>query len=110
MTGLSKFAQLDLEIHLTELSISAPDKSEESMDKQAQRYETLFQILVGLDTASGKNANITSVTVFGLMDDYLFYTNDETNSRLFDGDLQPKPSFHSILSVVGDEKNKQNLR
>lgn len=106
MTALSKFADLDLEIHLTELSISAPDKSEESMEKQAQRYESLFQILVGLDTASGKNANITSVTVFGLMDDYLFYTNDETTSRLFDGKLQPKPSFYSILSVVEDKKNK----
>lgn len=103
MTALSKFAELDLEIHITELSISAPDKDEESMEKQAQRYENLFQILIGLDTASGRNANITSVTVFGLMDDYLFYTNDETNSRLFDGNLQPKPSFYSIMSVIEDK-------
>ena len=100
MTALSKFAELDLEIHITELSISSPDKSEESMKKQAKRYETLFQILKGMDTASGKNANITSVTVFGLMDDYLFYTNDTTNTRLFDGRLQPKPAFYSILSIA----------
>lgn len=106
MTAILKFAELGLEIHITELSISAPDKSEESMAKQAERYKTLFQILVGMDTASGLSANITSVTVFGLMDEYLFYTNDETNTRLFDGDLQPKPSFHSILSVVEDDKNK----
>ena len=100
MTALLKFAELDLEIHLTELSISAPDKSEASMEEQAERYRNLFQILIGLDTASGLSANITSVTVFGLMDNYLFYTNDETNSRLFDKDLQPKPSFYSIMSVV----------
>jgi endo-1,4-beta-xylanase len=106
MTALSKFAELDLEIHITELSISAPDKSEASMVKQADRYKSLYQILVGMDTASGKNANITSVTVFGLMDDYLFYTNDTTNSRLFDGNLLPKPSFYSILSVLADKKLK----
>lgn len=100
MSALSKFAELDLEIHITELTINTPDKSEDSMEKQAKRYETLFQILVGMDTASGRNANITSVTVFGLMDEYLFYDNDTTYARLFDKNLQPKPAFYSILSVV----------
>lgn len=100
MTALSKFAELELEIQLTELTIRSADKSPESMEKQANRYESLFQILKGLDTASGKNANITSVTVFGLMDEYLFYTNDKTYARLFDGKLQPKPAFYSILGVA----------
>lgn len=104
MTALSRFSELELEIHITELSISSDDKSEETMEKQAKRYETLFQILVGMDTASGKSSNITSVTVFGLMDDYLFYDNDTTNSRLFDRNLQPKPSFYSILSVAENQK------
>ncbi|HPU63792.1 MAG TPA: endo-1,4-beta-xylanase [Mobilitalea sp.] len=99
MTALSKFAELGLEIHITELTINSPDKSEESMQKQAKRYETLFQILVGMDTESGRNANITSVTVFGLMDEYMFYPNDTTYARLFDKNLQPKPAFYSILSV-----------
>lgn len=53
-----------------------------------------------MDRASGGPANITSVTVFGLMDNYLFYTNDTTTSRLFDGKLQPKPAFHSVLGVA----------
>lgn len=100
MNAVSKFAELGLEIHITELTINIPDKSEDSVNKQAERYKSLFQILVGMDTASGGNANITSVTVFGLMDEYLFYTNDTTYARLFDGKLQPKPAFYSILSVA----------
>ncbi len=100
MTALTKFAELDLEIHLTELTIRSDSKDEASMEKQAKRYESLFQILKGLDTASGKNVNLTSVTVFGLMDEYLFYQNDKTYARLFDGKLQPKPAFYSILGVA----------
>ncbi|SFP94538.1 endo-1,4-beta-xylanase [Caldicoprobacter faecalis] len=99
-TALSKFAELELEIHITELTISSDDKSEQSMKKQAERYKEVFTVLKGMDTASGGNANITSVTVFGLMDEYLFYSNDKTYSRLFDGKLQPKPAFYSVLSVV----------
>lgn len=57
-----------------------------------------------MDTASGKSTNITSVTVLGLMDDYLFYDDDTTNSRLSDKNLQPKPSFYSIQSVVENQK------
>lgn len=103
MTALSKFAELGLEIQLTELTIRSDDKDPESMEKQAKRYKNLFQILKGMDTASGKNANITAVTVFGLMDEYLFYTNDKTYARLFDGKLQPKPAFYSILGVAEDK-------
>lgn len=99
-TALSEFAKLGLEIHITELTISSNDKSEQSMKKQAERYREVFTVLKEMDTASGGNANITSVTVFGLMDEYLFYKNDKNYSRLFDGKLQPKPAFYSVLSVV----------
>ena len=99
-TAITKFAELDLEIHITELSISSDNNKRDSMEKQAKRYETLFKLLVDMDTASGKSANITSVTVFGLMDEYMFYSDDTNYSRLFDKKLQPKTSFYSILSVV----------
>ncbi|MBH1939627.1 endo-1,4-beta-xylanase [Mobilitalea sibirica] len=100
MSAITKFAELDLEIQITELTIRSKDNTEASMEKQAERYKSVFELLKGLDTASGRTANITSVTVFGLMDQYLFYTNDTTNARLFDGQLQPKPAFYSIMSVV----------
>lgn len=100
MKALTKFSELGLELHITELSISMKEVTEENLEKQARRYETLFQLLAGMDTASGKTANITSVTVFGIMDNYLLYDNDTNNTRLFDGKLQPKPAFYSILGVA----------
>jgi endo-1,4-beta-xylanase len=100
--AIEKFAELGLEIHITELSIRTNGSSEELFRKQADRYEEVFRVLTELDTASGGPANITSVTVFGLMDNYLFYTNDTTTTRLFDGKLQPKPAFYSVLKV-GEE-------
>jgi len=98
--AIERFAQLGLEIQITELSINSGNDDEISMQRQADRYEELFRLLTQMDTAGGGPANITSVTVFGLMDRYLFYPADRTFSRLFDGRLQPKPSFRSVMSVV----------
>lgn len=98
--ALSRFAELGLEIHITELSIRTPDPSATSFKQQADRYEAVFRALTATDTASGGPADITSVTVFGLMDHYLFYANDATTTRLFDGKLQPKPAFYSVLGAA----------
>ncbi|MFC5464515.1 endo-1,4-beta-xylanase [Lederbergia graminis] len=98
--ALEKFGELGLELHLTELTISSDDKDEASMQRQADRYKELFEVLMSLHVKNGGPANITSVTVFGVMDEYLFYTDDKQYSRLFDGKLQPKPAFYSILSVL----------
>ncbi|MGB4163067.1 MAG: endo-1,4-beta-xylanase, partial [Bacillota bacterium] len=98
--ALAKFAELGLEIHITELSIRTNGSSEELFRRQAQRYQAVFNTLAEMDTAGGGPANITSVTVFGLMDNYLFYSDDTTTTRLFDGNLQPKPAFYSVLGVA----------
>lgn len=102
-TALSKFADLGLEIHITELTIRSQDQTEQSFEIQADRYEELFTTLTEMDKEGGGPANITNVTFFALMDDYLFYKNSNSNPeyhRLFDGNLQPKPAFYSVLSVV----------
>lgn len=97
--ALLRFAELGLEIHVTELSIRTPDESAASFRRQAERYEDVFRVLTEVSAAGGGPANITSVTVFGLMDHYLFYPNDNTTTRLFDGNLQPKPAFYSVREV-----------
>lgn len=103
MKAITKFSELELEIHLTELTIRSDSNDEASMLRQAERYHDLFRLLISLDTANGGPANITSVTVFGLMDHYMFYDNDQTNSRLFDGNLKPKPAFYRIMEAAGQE-------
>jgi len=100
-TAIKKFATLDLEIHITELSIDAADLSEEELKKQANSYGSLFYMFSYLDDQGGGPANITSVTLFGLQDGYVMYGgSDTTTSRIFDKDFQPKPAFERIAKIM----------
>jgi endo-1,4-beta-xylanase len=94
--AIELYASLDVEIQLTEWSMSAKEVSEKGFAEQAERYASIFRLLKQLDTQGGGNANITCVSFFGVMDGYTLYGNDTTNSRLFDKDLQPKPVFYSV--------------
>lgn len=97
--AISKYAELGLEIQITELSIGAENTSKEAFEAQGVRYASIMRLLQSLDTASGGKANITAVTFFGLMDGYMLYSNDTNTSRLFDSGLQPKPAFNHILET-----------
>lgn len=96
--AIRKFAELDLEIHITELSVGVDEENEESFEKQGQRYGAIFMSLAGLDTDGGGKANITNVTLFGLIDHYR--QGDTTNARLFDLLYQPKPAFIKVRNIM----------
>ena len=98
-TAINKYAELGLEIHITELSIDAGDTSEEAFIEQGNRYASIMRLLQTLDTDGGGKANITSLTFFGLMDGFMLYDNDTNTSRLFDKDLQKKPAFNHIMET-----------
>lgn len=97
-TAIRKFGELDLEIHITELSVGVDEENEASFKKQSQRYTNIFMSLANLDTDGGGKANITNVTFFGLIDHYR--QGDTTNSRLFDSAYQPKPAFINVRNVM----------
>ena len=98
---MKRFAELGLEIQITELSVSPEDLSEENLERQAKRYASLFYMLSTLDTQGGGSVNITGVTLFGLMDGYVFYGNSDTSTaRLFDTNFQPKPAFDSVKEML----------
>lgn len=93
-----RFSGLDLELHITELTVSVDEETEEMFQKQAQRYFNVFFTLCNLDTQGGGSANITNVTFFGLIDHY--HENDTTNARLFDSKYQPKPAFYKVRDIM----------
>lgn len=101
---IRKFGELELEIHITELSVSVDEENEKNFEKQGQRYSAIFMSLAKLDTAGGGNANITNVTFFGLIDHYR--QGDTTNSRLFDAVYQPKPAFIKVRNMMKTLYNK----
>lgn len=96
-SAITYFSQLGLEIQITELSVGVEEETQEAFEEQAARYREIFFYLRGLDTAGGGTANITNVTFFGLKDHYV--ETDQTNSRLFDADYQPKPAFDAVMNI-----------
>lgn len=98
--AIENFSQLGLEIHITELTINIDEPDERSLLVQAMRYKEMFELLTELDTDNGGPANITSVTVFGLMDEYMLYPDNKEYSRFFDKDLQPKQALMWVLDAA----------
>lgn len=97
-SAIKKFAELGLEIHITELSVGVDAETDDQFEKQADKYGQIFKMLCELDTDNGGPANITNVTVFGLVDHYR--EGDTTNSRLFDKDYNPKPAYAKIVEAL----------
>lgn len=94
--AINNYAELGLEIQLTEWTISAREKSEKGFNEQAERYASVFRLLQKLDTQGGGKANITCVSFFGVMDEFPSTTNDTSTSRIFDKNYKEKPVFFSI--------------
>lgn len=112
LAEIKKYAEIGLEIQYTELTLKEKENTPEEEKKQAERYGKLFTLLLQLDDSNGGPANIVNVTMFGIMDEYLFYdpSNDKEHSRIFNGKLQPKPAFYSILSVGENAKNIKPMK
>lgn len=98
ITGtITIYSRLDLEIHVTELSVGVDEETAEEFEKQAKRYRSIFLNLKPLDTQGGGSCNVTNVTFFGLKDHYV--AGDKTNARLFDKDCNPKPAFDAVRDI-----------
>ncbi len=99
-TSIAKYAELGLELQVTELNIVAEDTSPESYAEQAECYKKFIQYMLSLDEDNGGAANITVVNIFSLMDGYLLYDKDENNYCVFDRNIEPKPCYYSMLDAL----------
>lgn len=106
-TCLNKYAELGLEIQVTELNFLIDEehgtRDEASLTRQADRYQEMFELLKKMDTASGGPCNITSVTVFGICDDYPLYDDHVQCLYLWDKECRPKEAFYRIRET-GEKK------
>ena len=91
------FADMGLEIQITELDVRQSDNSIEGQRELAVRYKEIFRTLKRLDDEG--IANITNVTLWGL-DDSRTWLNNDGNIHyplLFDENLNPKPAFFGAI-------------
>jgi endo-1,4-beta-xylanase len=95
--AINKYAELGLELQVTELDIDTLDETESSMERLAIRYRSIMNIL--LSSKEKGQANITSVTFWGLTDDGSWLNNDGIPSYplLFTKELKPKRAFFGVL-------------
>jgi len=94
--AINKYAEMGLEIQVTELDVNCTDNSEEAQAKLGARYKALFTIINNA-VEKGK-ANITSVTFWGLTDDrsWLNKADQPNYPLLFDKELKAKPAFFGV--------------
>lgn len=95
--AIKKYAELDLEIQITELDIHIEDNSDEIQAKLATRYRTIMTVLKNF--VDKDIADITSVTFWGLTDDRSWLNKSDKPSYplLFNKDLTPKPAYFGVL-------------
>ena len=86
--ALKMYANLGLEIEITELDIGMDGKS---LEAQAKRYREIFQLLKKYSHV------ITNVTIWGVADDASWRGDD--NPLLFDKNHEPKPAFWAIVDT-----------
>lgn len=94
--SIRRYAELGLEIQITELDMDLKDNTEEAFRKQAMRYKRFFTIIKNLKETGV--ANITNVTFWGLSDDisWLNKPGQPSYPLLFDNYLVQKPAFWGV--------------
>lgn len=96
-SSIRKYAELGLEIQITELDMGMEENTEEAYMKQAMRYKRMFVMLKNLDDTGA--ANITNITFWGLSDDisWLNKAGKPSYPLLFDRYLLQKPAFWGVV-------------
>lgn len=91
--SIRRYAELGLEIQITEIDMGTTINTKEEMEKQAIRYKRFFSIIKRL--VDDDVANITNVTFWGLSDDisWLNEPGEPSYPLLFDQYLVQKPAF-----------------
>lgn len=96
-TSIRKYAELGLELQITELDMGLTENTKDEFLRQAKRYKRAFTILKNLDESGV--ANITNVTFWGLSDDisWLNKPGKPSYPLLFDQYLLQKPAFWGVI-------------
>lgn len=91
-TALEKFAATGLDIQITELDVTTSDTSDQGLEKQAQYYSDIFDVLVDYKDS------ISAVIFWGVTDDSSWRA--DRLPLLFHADYTAKPAYYAIIDDV----------
>lgn len=111
-TAIEKFANLGVEVHVTELAVRNYEDTAARETEHAAFYKKLMQTYVDINKTAqenGKTGPLTSVSIWGLFDnpnlavtDYSYKMNGPY-CGLFTELYAPKEAFKEIYKVLGGE-------
>jgi len=97
-TALNKFVQAGAEIHVTELDITIESGANEAT--QATRYKEIFQ---ALKTAKDNGGKVTSVSVWGVRDDWSWRASNNRNPLLFTSSYAKKQAYNQVAALIPEK-------
>lgn len=92
--SIKRYAELGLEIQITELDIKNPDNSSYALERQASRYNDIVKKCVEL---KADGMNISALIFWGITDTTSWLGG---YPLLFDGQYKAKPAYYSIIKDV----------
>lgn len=105
-TAILKFADLDVDVQVTELAVRNYENDAETVAKHAAFYQKLFQAYLEVNKECAKKP-LKAVSIWGIVDnpsmskdDYSYRMNG-LYCGLFDENLKVKPSFESVYALLG---------
>ena len=95
--NFQRFADLGLEIHITELDTHTRGTSPEEMALQAEMYTLVTELCL-------EQPACTTLQIWGFGDEYTwlddFHGTGKTYPLLFDEDGEAKPAYHAVLNTL----------
>ncbi len=91
LAAARRFCEAGFELQITEFDIGIEDTSESQLKKQKRAYSSIMSGLVKL---KNEGYNVTSVTVWGLNDEFTWRSAD--HPLLFNADMTKKPAYYGF--------------
>lgn len=105
-TAMLKFADLGIDVQVTELAVRNYESDEDTFNKHAAFYRNLFKAYMEVNEERS-NKPLKAVSIWGIVDnptmsqeDYGYRMNG-TYCGLFDENLRVKPAFKSVYTLFG---------
>jgi endo-1,4-beta-xylanase len=91
--NMQRFADLGLEVHITELDVMIYGQSEDQLETQAQIYADVVEACLAVSACK-------NTTVFGFSDRYSWDELGEAAPLMFTEDYAPKPAFPAVQEAL----------
>ncbi len=101
--AMQKYADLGLEIQVTELDISQKSNTDADQLELAQRYQDVFQMYKAMKDSG---VNLSAVVIWGITDSTSWIGG---YPLLFDKDYQAKPSYDAVIDTDSDVEKIQTM-